>query len=142
MVIFILLSIPYQILITLLTLYSLFADDIRIVATPKTADVAFDGMGIALICIFTIEIMLSSFAIDKYFGSFFFVLDIISTLSLLFDVSLFTNLVYSSSFSSYTFSQVAAQSKASRAAIRAVRIVKLFRIIRIVKLYKVASKAE
>ena len=142
MVIFILLSIPYQIMITLLTLYSLFADDIRIVDTAKTADVGFDGMGIALICIFTVEIVLSSIAIDKYFGSFFFVLDIISTLSLLFDVSLFTNLVYSSNFSNYTFSQVAAQSKASRAAIRAVRIVKLFRIIRIVKLYKVASKAD
>jgi hypothetical protein len=54
---------------------------------------------------------------------------------------MFTDLVYSSSFSNYTFSQVAAQSKASRAAIRAVRIVKLFRIIRIVKLYKAALKA-
>jgi hypothetical protein len=69
-------------------------------------------------------------------------LDIISNLSLLFDISLFTELIYASSFSSYTFSQVAAQSKASRAAIRAVRIVKLARIIRIVKLYKAAIKAE
>lgn len=83
---------------------------------------------------------MSSLVIDKYFLSFYFALDIISSLSLLFDISIFTDLVYSSSFSNYTFSQVAAQTKASRAAIRAVRIVKLARIIRIVKLYKSALK--
>ena len=95
-----------------------------------------------MIVIFSIETILSSMVIDKYFLSFFFVLDIISNFSLLFDISLFTELIYASSFSNYTFSQVAAQSKASRAAIRAVRIVKLARIIRIVKLYKAAIKAE
>lgn len=85
---------------------------------------------------------MSSIAVDKYFLSFFFVLDIISTLSLLFDIAMFTDIIYASSATnSYSFSKVAAQSKASRAAIRAVRIVKLFRIIRIVKLYKSAVKA-
>jgi hypothetical protein len=125
-----------------LTIYSLVADDIRIVAFDKNADIAFDAINITLICIFTAEIVLSSIAVDKYFLSFFFVLDIISTLSFFFDVSIFTDLIYSSDSNSYSFSQVAAQSKASRAAIRAVRIVKLFRIIRIVKLYKSALKAE
>ncbi len=107
----------------------------------KDSDYTFDGINLTLIFIFSLETILSSFVIDKYFGSFFFVLDIVSNFSLLFDVSLFTDLIYSSSFSNYTFSQVAAQSKASRAAIRAVRIVKLARIIRIVKLYKAALKA-
>ena len=118
-------------------------DDIRTVAFYKAQDLAFDGVNIALILIFVLEIILSSIAIEKYFFSFFFILDIISTLSLLLDISLFTDLIYaSSSTNSYSFSQVATQSKASRAAIRAVRIVKLFRIIRIVKLYKSALKAE
>jgi len=75
--------------------------------------------------------------------SFFFFLDIISSLSLLFDISILTDAIYSSSSTnSYSFSKVAAQSKASRAAIRAIRVVKLFRLIRIVKLYKSALKAE
>ena len=93
--------------------------------------------------IFTAEVVLSSLALDNYFLSFFFVLDIISTLSLLFDIVMFTDIIFNSSANnSYSFSKVASESKASLAAIRAVRIIKLFRIIRIVKLYKSAMKAE
>lgn len=135
-------SIPYQIAITILTVYSLVGDDIRISFFEKNVDPGFDYMNIVLMIIFSLEIVLSSIVIDNYFCSFFFTLDIISTISLLFDISMFTDLIYSSnSTNTYSFSKVAAQSKASRAAIRAVRIVKLFRIIRIVKLYKAAMKA-
>jgi hypothetical protein len=56
---------------------------------------------------------------------------------------MFTDVIYaSSSTNNYTFSKVAAQSKASRAAIRAVRVVKLFRLIRVIKIYKSALKVE
>lgn len=136
-------SIPYQIAITILTIYSLIGDDIRISFFEKNVDPGFDYMNITLMVIFTAEIVLSSMCLDNYFLSFFFVLDIISTISLLFDISMMTDMIYSSSSTnSYSFSKVAAQSKAARAAIRAIRIVKLFRIIRIVKLYKAAMKAE
>ena len=47
-----------------------------------------------------------------------------------------------SNSSSYSVSQVAAQSRATRVATRVVRIVKLFRIIRVMKLYKSAVKAD
>ena len=116
-------------------------DDIRIIAASKSDDVKFDIFNIVLIILFSIEIFLSSLVIDNYFLSFFFWLDFISSISLLFDISMFTDIIYASSATNnYSFSKVAAQSKASRAAIRAVRVVKLFRLIRIVKLYKSALK--
>lgn len=136
-------SIPFQIVITLLTIYSLVGDDIRIIAAHKSDDINFDIFNMVLIIIFAIEIFLSCFVIENYFLSFFFWLDCISSISLLFDISMFTDIIYSSSSTnSYSFSKVAAQSKASRAAIRAVRVVKLFRLIRIVKIYKSALKVE
>lgn len=119
----------------------MFADDVRTAAFGKSADLAFDSIGIALMCIFTVEIVLSSLVLEDYFLSFFFFLDILSTASILFDVSMFTDQVFSSDSTSKNLSQLAAQSKASRAATRAVRIVKLFRIIRVIKLYKSAKKA-
>ena len=137
------LSIPYQIVITILTVYSLFGDDIRTVGFGKNEDLFFDAVNIMLMIVFGVEILLSSVALDNYFLSFFFFLDIISSLSLIIDISLFTEIIFLSSYTNnYTFSKMAAQSKASRAAIRTVRVVKLFRIIRIVKLYKSAMKAE
>jgi hypothetical protein len=132
-----------QIIITLLTIYSLIGDDIRIIAAQKSDDINFDIFNIILIIIFSIEIILSSFVLENYFLGFFFWLDCISSISLLFDISMFTDIIYSSSSTnSYTFSKVAAQSKASRAAIRAIRVVKLFRLIRIIKIYKSALKVE
>lgn len=127
----------------MLTIYSLFGDDIRTVGFYKKDDLAFDGINIALMVIFGLEIVLSSLAIENYFLSFFFFLDFISSFSLLFDISIFNEIIYLSSYTNnYTYSKMATQSKATRAAIRAIRVVKLFRIIRIVKIYKSALKAE
>ncbi len=126
-----------------MTVYSLVGDDIRTVGFNKNEDLGFDGINIGLMIIFGVEILLSSIALDNYFLSFFFFLDIISSASLILDVSMFTQIIFLSSYTNnYSFSKMATQSKASRAAIRAVRVVKLFRIIRIVKLYKSALKAE
>lgn len=91
--------------------------------------------------VFTIEIIVTSIFIEGYFFSFFFFLDIISTVSIIFDVNFLSDLIFGTQNSS-SLTQLAAQSKASRAATRAVRIVKLIRVIRIIKLYKNAEKAK
>jgi len=92
-------------------------------------------------CLFFLEIVISSIVIDGYFLSFFFFLDIISTFTMIFDIIMLNSIIFSTSTSS-NFSQIASQSKASRAATRAVRIVKLIRVIRIIKLFKNAEKAK
>jgi hypothetical protein len=133
-------SLKYQIFITVLTLYSLFSDDFRTAAFNQLVDPYFDGMSLTVMSIFAIEIIFSSIFIDGYFCSFFFVLDIVSTVSIVFDVNFITDIIFATSTSSV--SQLASKSKASRAAARAVRIVKLFRIVRIIKLYKNAQRAK
>jgi hypothetical protein len=98
-------------------------------------DIYFDCSSLAILCIFSVELVLSSLVVDGYFLSFFFFLDLISTASLIFDVNFITTIIFSTGASA-SVAALASQSKASRAATRAVRIVKLFRIIRIIKLYK------
>jgi hypothetical protein len=134
-------SLKYQTFITVLTLYSLFADDFRTAFFYQDVDLGFDLVSLGVMAIFSIEIILSTLVIDGYFLSFFFFLDIISTISIIFDVNFITDLIFSTTSSS-SVAQLASQSKASRAATRAVRIVKLFRIIRIIKLYKNSQKAK
>ena len=57
-------SIPYQIFITIITLLSLFADDIRIVAFNQPADIGFDVLSMIMIIIFLTEIVLSWIAFE------------------------------------------------------------------------------
>lgn len=80
------------------------------------------------------------YSMPEYRFTFFFYLDIISSLSLLLDVSLITSLLYANNSGTYDISQIAVQARASRVATRAIRIVKLVRIIRIIKMYKAASQ--
>ena len=134
-------SLKYQVLISVLTVYSLFFDDFRTAFFDPSIDIYYDVIGLIILGVFTLEIILSSFLIDHYFLSFFFFLDIVSTASIVFDVNFLSDLIFGTENSS-SLSQLAAQSKASRAATRAVRIVKLVRIIRIIKLYKNAEKAK
>ena len=88
-------SIIFQIFITLLTVCSLFMEDIRVIFIDKSSDSIIDGLNIAFIIIFMVEIILS-FSIPGYAWSFFFFLDVLSTLSITLDISLLTNLMYSS----------------------------------------------
>jgi hypothetical protein len=133
-------SIPFQIFITLLTIYSLFSDDLRITAFEKNADFGFDIVSIIMIGVFLIEIVLSWIAYEDYGCSFFFFLDLISSLSIILDIGILTDLFENSS--TYSISNIAASSRTTRVATRVVRIVKLFRIIRVMKLYKSAVQAE
>ena len=118
---------------TTITLYALFFDDIRILCLPIYADsIVYSFTTFVLVC-FSVEIILHSFADRNYINSFFFWLDVISTLSLIFDIGwILQAMNYSKS------TKAASLAKTSRAArvTRIIRIVRLVRLIRIVKLYK------
>lgn len=57
---------------------------------------AFDAVHIALIMIFLAETVLSFISMPEYRWSFFFFLDILSTLSIVLDISMITVLMYTS----------------------------------------------
>jgi hypothetical protein len=72
---------------TTLTIYALFFDDIRMIAfTRKDDDYFFTVTSLALF-FFSFEIILASYSNkDDYWLSFFFWLDVVSTLSLIPDI--------------------------------------------------------
>lgn len=72
---------------TVITIYALFGDDIRAALLPSASDPYFNGLTIFAMFCFTIEIILSSIVIGDYFLGFYFWLDIIATVSLIFDIS-------------------------------------------------------
>lgn len=68
------------------TIYALLADDIRLIATQKSTDKYFMILTSITLILFLIELILASIGQKGYFNSFFFWLDLISTLSLVFDI--------------------------------------------------------
>ena len=71
---------------TIITVYSLFFDDIRALSlTPDKDDICFGITAGCMLCFIT-EIVLASLAKEDYFLTFFFWLDVVSTLSMIPDV--------------------------------------------------------
>lgn len=130
------------IFMTLITIYALFFEDIRVLAFDPKYDDIFYGITSAGIVLFTIEIMLASYAIPNYPLHFFFYLDIISTLSMVPDCGWIWELIISQGdFDTGGATDLAKASRAGRVT-RVIRVIRLIRLIRIVKLYKQTMIAQ
>eukprot|EP00898_Chlorokybus_atmophyticus_P006946 jgi/Chlat1/7252/Chrsp58S06894 len=70
---------------TLVTIWALFGDDLKFVTTYKDTDIYFLVLSGTCMVLFAIEITLASLARPKYFGRFFFWLDVVATASLVLD---------------------------------------------------------
>ena len=134
--------------VSIVTLWALFGDDIRILIAGKTGDPAFYILVLICFAIFSVEIILSCYAKSDYIFSFFFWLDLISTVSLLLDVGWISDMLFGTSTDSITTqnqnsaqaAKAANASKVGSKTARIIRIIRLIRLIRIVKLYKAAEK--
>ena len=116
--------------------------DLRTIFMKKEQDFTVGIVNLVFFGIFMIEILMN-FAIEGYFCSFYFYLDLISTITILLDVDFITDAIFNNNSSSgFQVNSLIAQSKASRAAARAVRVVKIFRLARVAKLYKSTQKAK
>ncbi len=135
----------YIIFMTIVTLYALFGDDLRLLFSPKKGDPIFWGFSVAAMSLFLLELVLASFAQKDYFLGFYFWLDLIATVSLITDIGwIYNEIVGGGDISANNASQASSLARAGRGArvgTRAGRIVRLVRLIRIVKLYKNAHKA-
>ena len=79
------------IIMSIVTIFALVGDDIRLWLTNKDADSTFNSGLLLSFIMFTSEIMLNTVAIDEFKYSFFFWLDIIATLSVLIDIEWITD---------------------------------------------------
>ena len=75
-------------IMTALTMYALFGDDFKLLLFQKSADSTFDVLTTISMAAFLFEIVVSSVAkTEEYLFSFYFWLDVIATISLIFDIS-------------------------------------------------------
>ena len=71
---------------TIITLYALLGEDIKLLSTTKESDPIFVTMTSISLVLFLIELLLQSIGKEEYLNSFFFWLDLVSTLSLVMDI--------------------------------------------------------
>jgi hypothetical protein len=126
----------WGVFMAIITVYTLFSDDLRVIFLLPTYDDLFFFLTTVCLLLFVAEIIGSCVAIEGYFLGFFFWLDLLATASMLADIGWImdniTNVIGGDA------TDVSSVSKTSRAArvTKIVRLVRLIRLIRIVKLYK------
>jgi hypothetical protein len=144
---------------TLVTIYALLGDDLKLLTTTKEADIYFTWCTSIALVLFMIELILASIGKEGYLNSFFYWLDLVSTLSLVTDIPPIWNQIIGDTDtndvgtelnskdtkknnSNNESADAASLARASRGARigtkagRIARVVRLIRLIRIVKLYK------
>ncbi len=84
-------STPVIVIISIATVFVLLGDDIRILSMPATVDFGFDITKTLCFTLFLLEIIFSCIAKKDYIWSFFFWLDLISTLSLIQEIGFMIN---------------------------------------------------
>jgi len=128
----------------LLTIYALFGDDIRASSFSIEEDGVFFGLTSACFVAFTVELVLASWVKSDYRWSFFFYLDLISTVSLIPDIGwLWDRMVDTSTMgSSSMVGQAQTAGVTSRAGARSARIIRIIRVIRVVRLNKIYRNTD
>lgn len=134
----------FSIFMTLLTIFALFGDDIRIAFFTKSSDIVFFSLASICMFFFTFELVMLFFTKRHYKWSFYFWLDLIATLSLIPDIGWVWELIIGVSVSTNraqakSFQNAAKASRIGTRTSRIIRIIRLFRLIRILKLYKNAQ---
>lgn len=113
--------------------------------TSKGADDTFNVLAIVSIVAFLLEMVLVSYAQEGYFLSFFFWLDVVSTVSIFADVGwLWEEIVGSGTQGNQAAktTQLARASRASRAGTKASRILRSIRVIRLLRIMKLNRLAQ
>ncbi|CAD8115536.1 unnamed protein product [Paramecium primaurelia] len=135
-------SFNYMIFMTIVTVYALFGDDVRVLATNKDGDEVFWVITTICMTLFFFEIVLASICKDGYFVGFFFWLDLLSTVSMLLDIGWVSDAIFGTSGgAALSAVSLARAGRASRVGTRAGRIVRVVRLVRLSKLYKHAKQS-
>jgi len=125
---------------TFLTVWALIGDDLRLLLTDKPADIVFNVAVITCIVVFGFEIIVSCIGKEDYPMSFFFSLDLLSTVTLVLDLTWIVEMLQGSDED-----DGAGQLRSGRAArlgAKTSRVVRMVRLVRILKIYKAALDAK
>eukprot|EP01031_Cornospumella_fuschlensis_P027048 gene27048-32682_t len=151
----------FSIMMTILTFWALYQTDIRLSATDKDADVGFEVVISMVFFIFLFEIGLQCIYSEDYlalpdwnalpdefwyetwsrrlkFGSFYFWLDLVASVSLIFDMEwmLGTDSYNDISGAGILSAKAGNASSSGAQASRIVRLIRMVRLVRMMKLYR------
>jgi class 3 adenylate cyclase len=121
-------SFVFLLLVNICTFFALFGDYFRIILLPPSADVVFDILVILIIVIFILEISVYLLSEQNYFLGFYFLLDITTTVFLIFDLTFVANLFF--------YPQTTNSNAGTAILIELSKIFRIIRIIRVLKLFK------
>lgn len=117
------------------TVYALCGDDVRLVATNRPSDSLFNVMALLCLTFFTVEISLKTVSQNDYFMGFFFILDVVSTASLVLDLTWVADAMNEDSIAAGPGDR-ARSGRTARVGASMGRVVRVIRLVRILKLYK------
>jgi class 3 adenylate cyclase len=126
----------FMLVMSVLTVFALFGDDLRLAAFSKSADTGFYATSLVALILFAFEMMLNWVADAEYRLGFYFVLDFVATISLIPDIEWIWRYVVDDSAASDEVAEAGSSARTGTRAGRIVRIVRLVRMLRILKLYK------
>lgn len=133
-----------NVMLIIFTFIWLYLDDLRVGFTEKNVDIYIDNIFLVWFIWFSIELTFSSIVNKEYLFSFFFFLDLVALISILFDIYYLLDAV------SVTFrlptdaTDVARAGRAGKAGTKAgrlLKIVRMIRVFRVAKLYKETKRA-
>lgn len=133
-----------MVVMTVATMYALFADDIRLAATDKSADIYFYWLTFIVLMLFSLEFICFCIAKKNFLWGFFFWLDLVACLSLLPDIEFlwspileaFGGSIYGQADQDLSVARAGRASRAGTKAGRMFRVIRIIRLVRIAKLYK------
>ncbi|KAF4315270.1 hypothetical protein BBO99_00003445 [Phytophthora kernoviae] len=133
----------FTITMLIVTVYALFGDDIRLSLFSLSADSGFFSLASICLVLFSFEFLASCYAKPGYILSFYFMLDLIATFSVLPDIGWIWSQIIGSNSSSTAVKASKATKAGSKAGriVRVVRAVRLFRVVKILK-WKNSKEAE
>jgi hypothetical protein len=125
---------------SVLIMWSLFGDDIRLAVAPKSADSGFFSIAAFMLAVFSAEFTLLCFAKPGYKWKFYFWLDLVATISLIPDIGwIWYEIENSMSPESQDQQAALKTSRLSRIGGRASRIVRVIRIVRLIRVAKLVQ---
>ena len=128
------------VMFSIITVWVLFADDIKLLTTTNSADPLFSILNIVFMIMFAVEFLISSMVVDNYYLSFFFWLDLVSTLSMILDIHWLYSDVDSKIKTATNITKVGRGARVGSRAVKVLRILRILRLVRIAKLYKASQK--
>mmetsp|Transcript_8001 Transcript_8001/g.18604 ORF Transcript_8001/g.18604 Transcript_8001/m.18604 type:complete len:993 (+) Transcript_8001:82-3060(+) len=149
---------------TLLTVYALLGDDMRLIFSGKEADEFFNIITIVTMVVFGLEVIINTLGKQGYLFGFFFMLDVLSTVTLVLDLTYVSEVLFGDSISAAerlsTFegaeplvqgpvdqgssqsADAARAARMSRVGTKAGRVVRLLRLVRLIRLIKFYQKSN